>query len=42
MNHILLLYAFAKIAFITARIIPLLDFIPAVQYMIHFICHFVH
>ena len=34
--------AIAKIAFITARIIALLDFISAVQYMIHFIYHFVH
>ena len=29
--------AIAKIAFITPRIIALLDFISAVQYMIHFI-----
>ena len=34
--------AIAKIAFITARIIVLLDFISAAQYMIHFIYHFVH
>ena len=33
---------FAKIAAITARIIVLLDFISAVQYMIHFTYHFVH
>ena len=32
----------AKIAFITARIIPPLYFISPVQYMIHFIYHFVH
>ena len=37
-----LLYAIAKIASITARIIALLDFISAVQDMIHFIYHFVH
>ena len=36
----LLLYAIAKIAFITARIIASLDFISAVQYMINFIYHF--
>ena len=35
------LYAIAKIAFITARIIASLDFISAVQYMIHFIYHFI-
>ena len=34
--------AIAKIEFITARIIALLDFISAVQYMIPFIYHFVH
>ena len=34
--------AIAKIEFITTRIIALLDFISAVQYMIHFIYHFVH
>ena len=28
--------------FVTARIIASLDFISAVQYMIHFINHFVH
>ena len=33
-------YAIAKVAFIIARIITSLDFISAVQYMIHFICHF--
>ena len=32
-----LLYTISKIAFITARIIASLDFISAVQYMIHFI-----
>ena len=36
-----LLYAIAKIAFINARIIASLDFISAVQYMIHFIYHFI-
>ena len=41
------LYEIAKIAFITARIITSLDFISAVQYMIHsciisFIHSFVH
>ena len=36
-----LLYAIAKIAFITARIISSLDFISAVQYMIPFIYHFI-
>ena len=34
--------AIAKIAFITARIIALLDFISAVQYMIHFVYNSVH
>ena len=38
----MLLYAIAKIATITARIIALLDFVSAVQYMIHFIYNFVH
>ena len=36
-----LLCKIAKIAFITARIIASLDFIYAVQCMIHFIYHFV-
>ena len=36
------MHAIAKIAFITARIIVLLDLISAVQYVIHFIYHFVH
>ena len=30
-----------KIAFITARIVALFDFISTVQYMIHFMHHFV-
>ena len=30
-----------KIEFITARIIALLDFMTTVQYMIHFIYHFI-
>ena len=34
--------AIAKIEFTTTTIIALLDFISAVQYMIHFIYHFVH
>ena len=37
-----LLYAIAKIASITARIIALLDFISTVQYMMNCIYHFVH
>ena len=37
-----LLYAIAEIASITERIIALLDFISAGQYMIHFKYHFVH
>ena len=37
-----LLYAIAKIASITARIIALLHFISAVQYMMNCIYHFVH
>ena len=41
LNFFRLLYAVAKIASITARIIALLDFLSAVQYMIHFY-HFVH
>ena len=36
-----LLYAIAKIAFITARIIASLDFMSPVQYMIPFIYHFI-
>ena len=36
------LYAFVKIASITASIIALLDFISAGQYMIHCMYHFVH
>ena len=36
-----LLYAIAKIAFITARIIASLDFIYAAPYMIHLIYHFI-
>ena len=36
-----LLYAFAKIASVTARIMASLDFISAVQYVIHFIYHFI-
>ena len=35
------LYAIAKLPFITARIIASLDFMSAVQYMIHFVYHFV-
>ena len=35
------LHAIAKIAFIKARIIASLDFISAVQYMIHFLYHFI-
>ena len=34
-----LLYAIAKIAFITVTIIASLDFISTVQYMIYFICY---
>ena len=33
--------SFSGFAFITARIIASLDFISAVQYMIHFICPFI-
>ena len=42
LNLLRLLYAIPKIAFITTRIVPSLDFISAVQFMIHFIYHFVH
>ena len=42
LNFFSLLYAIAKIASITAKIIALLDSISAVQYMIHFIYYFVH
>ena len=37
LNFSKLLYAIAKISFITSRIIAALDFISAVHYMIHFI-----
>ena len=38
----MVVYAIAEIASITARVIALLDFKSAVQYMIHFIYNFVH
>ena len=41
LNFSRLLYAIAKISFITARIIAALDFISAVHYMIHVIYLFI-
>ena len=40
-NIFSLFYAVVKIAFINARIIVSLDYISAVQYVVHFIYHFV-
>ena len=40
-NPVEVLYAIAKIAFITARIIASLDFVSTVHYMINFTYHFV-